>query len=143
MPAIDLIRAKVVPDAPCVIAEAHVPYRGVAPARNDLMGGHIDVMCDQTTTALPQVMGGKIKALAVLTERRLPKIPDVGTAAEAGYPTSMCDRGTRSSLPKGTPHRIVQRFNAALRAAAADGALQKQMEAVGVDLPEAERDRTR
>ena len=50
----------------------HVPYRGVAPAMNDLMGGHIDVMCDQSTTALAQVAGGKIRALAVLTDRRLP-----------------------------------------------------------------------
>ncbi len=120
------------------ISVAHVPYRGVAPAMNDLMGGHIDVMCDQTTTALPQVAGGKIKALAVLTERRLPQIPDVGTAAEAGYRDVNVRSWNAFFLPKGTPDGIVQRFNAALRAAVGDAALQKQMEAVGVDLPQAD-----
>jgi tripartite-type tricarboxylate transporter receptor subunit TctC len=64
---------------------SHVPYRGVAPAMNDLMGGHIDVMCDQSTTALPQAIGGKIKALAVLTERKLPQLPEAATAASFGY----------------------------------------------------------
>jgi tripartite-type tricarboxylate transporter receptor subunit TctC len=63
----------------------HVPYRGVAPAMNDLMGGHIDVMCDQSTTSLPQVAGGKVKALAVLTDRKLAQLPDVATASSFGY----------------------------------------------------------
>jgi tripartite-type tricarboxylate transporter receptor subunit TctC len=117
---------------------AHVPYRGVAPAMNDLMGGHIDVMCDQTTTALPQVTGGKIKALAVLTDRRLPQLPGVGTAAEAGYRDVNVRAWNAFFLPKGTPGTIVQRFNEALRAAAGDAALQRQMAAVGVDLPQAD-----
>ncbi len=62
----------------------HVPYRGVAPAMNDLMGGHIDFMCDQTTTALPQIAGGKIKALAVLSDQPLPQLPGVATRGEPG-----------------------------------------------------------
>lgn len=115
----------------------HVPYRGVAPAMNDLMGGHIDFMCDQSTTALPQIAGGKIKALAVLSDKPLPQLPGVATAASAGY-----DMNIRSwnalFVAKATSPAIVKRLNEALRAAVADPALVKQMQAVGVDLPSPE-----
>lgn len=112
----------------------HVPYRGVAPAMNDLMGGHIDFMCDQTTTALPQIAGGKIKALAVLSDKPLPQLPGVATAASAGYDVNLRSWNALF-VPKATPPAVVARLNAALRAAVADPALVKQMEAVGVDLP--------
>ena len=116
----------------------HVPYRGVAPAMNDLMGGHIDVMCDQTTTALPQVTGGKIKALAVLTDQALPQLPGVATAASAGYGDVNVRSWNAFFAPKGTPTAAMQRLNDALRAAAADPALQRQMQAVGVELPKSD-----
>jgi len=112
----------------------HVPYRGVAPAMNDLMGGHIDFMCDQTTTALPQIAGGKIKALAVLSDKPVPQLPGIATAASAGYDVNLRSWNALF-VPKATPPAIVARLNAALRAAVADPALVKQMEAVGVDLP--------
>jgi tripartite-type tricarboxylate transporter receptor subunit TctC len=112
----------------------HVPYRGVAPAMNDLMGGHIDFMCDQTTTALPQIAGGKIKALAVLSDKSLPQLPDVATAASQGYDVNLRSWNAQFA-PKGTPQAVMARLNAALRAAVADPALVKQMNAVGVDLP--------
>ena len=107
----------------------HVPYRGVAPAMNDLMGGHIDFMCDQTTTALPQIAGGKIKALAVLSDQPLPQLP-----ASQGYDVNLRSWNALFA-PKGTPQPVMARLNQALRAAAADPALVKQMTAVGVDLP--------
>ena len=94
---------------------SHVPYRGVAPAMNDLMGGHIDVMCDQTTTALPQVTGGKIKALAVLTDKTLPQLPDVATAASAGYSGVNVRSWNAFFAPRGTPENVMQRLNGALR----------------------------
>ena len=112
----------------------HVPYRGVAPAMNDLMGGHIDFMCDQSTTALPQIAGGKIKALAVLSDQPLPQLPGVATAASAGYDVNLRSWNALF-VPKATPPAVVARLNEALRAAVADPALVKQMEAVGVDLP--------
>ncbi len=112
----------------------HVPYRGVAPAMNDLMGGHIDFMCDQSTTALPQIAGGKIKALAVLSGQPLPQLPGVATAASAGYDVNLRSWNALF-VPKATPPAVVARLNEALRAAVADPALVKQMEAVGVDLP--------
>lgn len=115
----------------------HVPYRGVAPAMNDLMGGHIDFMCDQTTTALPQIAGGKIKALAVLSDQPLPQLPGVATAASQGYDVNI--RAWNALFaPKGTPAPVMARLNEALRAAVADPALVKQMRAVGVDLPSPE-----
>jgi len=114
---------------------SHVPYRGVAPAMNDLMGGHIDVMCDQSTTALPQVAGGKIKALAVLTERKLPQLPEVVTAASFGYGGVDIRAWNALFAPKGIPTPALQRLNNALRAAVADANLRRQMQEVGVDLP--------
>jgi len=90
----------------------HVPYRGVAPAMNDLMGGHIDVMCDQSTTSLPQVAGGKVKALAVLTDRRLAQLPDVATASSFGYGDVNIRAWNALFAPKGTPrprHQAAQR----------------------------------
>jgi tripartite-type tricarboxylate transporter receptor subunit TctC len=116
---------------------AHIPYKGVAPAMNDLMGGQTDFMCDQTTTALPQVAGGKIKALAVLSSARLPQLPNVGTAAEAGLALDV--RAWNAIFaPRGTPESAMARLRAALAGAAADPEFRKQMQAVGVDLPTAD-----
>ena len=116
---------------------AHIPYKGVAPAMNDLMGGQTDFMCDQTTTALPQVAGGKIKALAVLSSTRLPQLPNVGTASEAGFALDV--RAWNAIFaPRGTPEPAMARLRAALADAAADPEFRKQMQAVGVDLPTAD-----
>ena len=116
----------------------HVPYRGVAPAMNDLIGGHIDFMCDQTTTALAQVAGGKIKAIAALSDRPLPQLPAVATAASAGYDVNI--RAWNAIFaPARTPPPVIGPLNDALRAAIADAALARQMQAVGVDLPTPEQ----
>lgn len=113
---------------------AHIPYKGVAPAMNDLMGGQTDFMCDQTTTALPQVAGGKVKALAVLSSARLPQLPNIGTVAEAGYPLDV--RAWNAIFaPRGTPEPVMARLRTALADAAADPEFRRQMHAVGVDLP--------
>lgn len=114
----------------------HVPYRGVAPAMNDLMGGQVDFMCDQTTTALPQVAGGKIKAIAVLSDHTLAQLPGVATAAGAGYDLNL-KSWNALFLPHGTPAGVAQQLRDALAAAMADPALRTQMEAVGVELPRA------
>ncbi|UZE48007.1 tripartite tricarboxylate transporter substrate-binding protein [Rhodopseudomonas sp. P2A-2r] len=114
----------------------HVPYRGVAPAMNDLMGGHVDFMCDQTTTALPQVLGGTIKAIAVLGDQTLPQAPQVATAAAAGYPDVNLRSWNAIFVRKGTSAPIVQKLNEALRAAIADPDVARQMTAVGVELPQ-------
>jgi tripartite-type tricarboxylate transporter receptor subunit TctC len=116
----------------------HVPYRGVAPAMNDLVGGHIDFMCDQTTTALPQVTAGSLKAIATLTKERIAQLADVRTATEAGYADVDIRAWNALFAPRGTPSAVVQRLAAALRAALDDPGLQTQLKAVGVDLPDAQ-----
>lgn len=116
----------------------HVPYRGVAPAMNDLVGGHIDFMCDQTTTALAQIAGGAIKPIAVLSDQKVPQLPDVATAASAGYRDVNVRAWNALFAPKGTPPDILKRLDHALRFAVADKALQAQMAAVGVELPQPE-----
>jgi tripartite-type tricarboxylate transporter receptor subunit TctC len=116
----------------------HVPYRGVAPAMNDLMGGQIDFMCDQTTTALAQVAGGKIKVLGVLSRQPLKQLPGTATLASLGYNDVDVYSWNAIFAPKGTPKEVVARLNKALVAAVGEAELQKQMAAVGVDLPTAE-----
>jgi tripartite-type tricarboxylate transporter receptor subunit TctC len=113
----------------------HVPYRGVAPAMNDLLGGHIDFMCDQTTTALANVQAAKIKAIAVLADQPLPQLPGVATAADAGYRDVNIRAWNAFFAPKGTPAPVIDRLNEALRAAAADTNIVQRLAAVGVDLP--------
>ena len=113
----------------------HVPYRGVAPAMNDLMGGQIDFMCDQTTTALPQIAGGKIKAIAVLSDRKLPQLPKTETASAAGYGDLNLRAWNALFAPRSTPSVVVKRLGEALVAAVADPKLRQQMQTVGVDLP--------
>ena len=113
----------------------HVPYKGVAPAMNDLMGGQTDFLCDQTTTALPQLAGGRIKAIAVLSNTRLPQIPNVATAAEAGYALDIRSWNALFAL-RGTPPAVVARLTTALQHAMADPHLRKQMQGLGVDLPQ-------
>ena len=113
----------------------HVPYRGVAPAMNDLMGGHVDFMCDQTTTALPQVLGGTIKAIASLSDQPPAQAPQVSTAAAAGYPGVNLRSWNAIFVRKGTPAPVLQKLNDALRAALVDPDVMRQMTAVGVELP--------
>ncbi|WP_028352640.1 tripartite tricarboxylate transporter substrate-binding protein [Bordetella petrii] len=112
----------------------HVPYRGVAPAISDLMGGQTDFMCDQTTTSLPQIAGGKLKAIAVLSDTRLPQLPGVATAVEAGHALDLRSWNAIFA-PRGTPEPIMARLRQALQDAAADPGFGAQMRAVGVDLP--------
>lgn len=112
----------------------HVPYKGVAPAVTDLMGGQTDFMCDQTTTALPQVASGRIKAIAVLSATRLVQLPHTGTATEAGYPLDVRSWNAFFA-PRGTPQPVLARLTAALQSAVADPGLRKEMLGMGVDLP--------
>ena len=114
----------------------HVPYKGVAPAMNDLMGGQTDFMCDQTTTALPQIAGGRIKAIAVLSGTRLGQLPNTGTATEAGF--SLDVRSWNALFaPRGTPQPVLARLTSALQHAVADPALRAHLEGLGVTLPAA------
>ena len=81
---------------------------------NDLLGGKVDFMCDQTTTT-GQIKAGKIKVYAVTTKKRVPSLPDVPTASEAGLPGFEVGIWHGLWASKGTPKPVVDRLNAALR----------------------------
>ncbi len=92
----------------------HVPYRGTAPALNDLLGGHVDVFFNELATSIEQHKGGKAKLLAVTTEKRLPELPDVPTLIESGVPNFISDTWNAISAPPKTPPAIVAKINAAV-----------------------------
>ena len=110
-----------------------VPYKGTAPAMTDLLGGQVDIMCDQTTNTRAQIEGGKDKAYAVttmkpLTTPALAKLPTLDASGLKGFNVSVW-HGLYA--PKGTPKAAVDKINAALRAALKDPEFIKRQEALG------------
>jgi len=97
-----------------------VPYRGTGPAMTDLIGGTVDVMCDQTTNTTEQIRAGAVKVFAVTTPQRLPSLPEIPTAAEAGLPGMEVTIWHGLYAPKGTPAEVVNRLSRALQVALRD-----------------------
>jgi tripartite-type tricarboxylate transporter receptor subunit TctC len=97
-----------------------VPYKGTGPAMTDLLGGQVDIMCDQTTNTTAQITGGTIKAYAVTSPARLDIFPDLPTVAEGGLPGMEVSIWHGIYTPKGTPAEINDRLAAALQVALAD-----------------------
>ena len=110
-----------------------VPYKGTGPAMNDLLGGKVDFMCDQTTNTTGQIKAGKIKVYAVTTKTRVPSLPDVPTAAEAGLPNFEVTVWHGLYAPKGTPKPIIDRLNAALKVALKDPTLKQRFGDLGTE----------
>ena len=108
-----------------------VPYRGTGPAMTDLISGTVDVMCDQTTSTTEQIRAGAVKVFAVTTPKRLPSLPDVPTAAEAGLPGMEVTIWHGLYAPKGTPAEIRQRLSRALQTALRDEALIQRFADLG------------
>ena len=98
----------------------HVPYRGTAPAINDLLGGHIDLMFNELATSIELHKGGRAKLLAVTTEKRIDELPDVPTMQEEGVPNFISDTWNAISAPPKTPAAIVAKLNAAINQALQD-----------------------
>jgi tripartite-type tricarboxylate transporter receptor subunit TctC len=92
----------------------HVPYRGTAPAMNDLLGGHILFMFDNLSSSLPQHQAGKLKILALCTPERSPLLPDVPTMSEAALPGFVSVAWFGLVAPEGTPDDIVAAINEAV-----------------------------
>jgi tripartite-type tricarboxylate transporter receptor subunit TctC len=92
----------------------HVPYRGTAPAINDLMGGHVDAFFNELATSMELHKAGKARILAVTTAARVPELPDVPTLQEAGLSGFMSDTWNAISAPPKTPAPIVAKLNAAI-----------------------------
>jgi tripartite-type tricarboxylate transporter receptor subunit TctC len=116
----------------------YVPYRGGAPALQDLVGGQIDFMCDLAANSLP-IRSGNIKALAVTAKTRWFAAPDVPTVDEAGAPGLYISTWHGFWFPKGTPKDIVARLNAAAVAAMADPAARQRIADQGMDIPPREQ----
>ncbi|SDN85820.1 tripartite tricarboxylate transporter substrate binding protein BugD [Phyllobacterium sp. OV277] len=97
-----------------------VPYKGTGPAMTDLLGGQVDLMCDQTTNTTKQIKGGTIKAYAVTSAKRLAALPDVPTVAEAGLPGLEVGIWHGIYAPKGTPKDVTEKLSASLQKALKD-----------------------
>jgi len=110
-----------------------VPYKGTAPAMTDLLGGQVDLMCDQTTNTSGQIETGKVKAYAVTTTKRLttPALKNLPTLDEAGLKGFNVSIWHALYAPKGTPKAVVDKVNSALRVALKDPDFIKREEALG------------
>lgn len=112
----------------------HVPYKGGAPATQDLLAGRIPVMFLDLTTALAHLKAGKIKALAAASPKRSGELPDVPTIAESGYAGYEAWAWQGFAVPDGTPQPVIQRLNGAFAKAAADPAVRKRLGELGLEL---------
>lgn len=110
-----------------------VPYKGTAPAMNDLLGGQVDLMCDQTTNTTSQIEAGKVKAYAVTTLKRLstPALKNLPTLDESGLKGFNVTIWHGLYAPRGTPKAVTDKINAALRVALKDADFVKHQEALG------------
>jgi tripartite-type tricarboxylate transporter receptor subunit TctC len=115
---------------------ALVAYRGVAPALNDLVGGQIDYMVDQSLNVIPQIKGGTIKVYAIAASARLESLPDVPTTKEAGI-DFIFSAWNGMVAPKGTPKEIIDKLAAALNKALDDPATIKRYVELGSTAPQA------
>jgi tripartite-type tricarboxylate transporter receptor subunit TctC len=129
----------------CVVLNAamgvdvtHVPYRGTGPAMQDLQGGRIDYLCEIISTAKPQIDGGTVKALAILTKERSPVLPNLATATEQGLSVEAYTWNALF-LPKKTPPAIVNKLNAAMVEAMNSPAVKDRLTSLGAVLVAPER----
>jgi tripartite-type tricarboxylate transporter receptor subunit TctC len=111
-----------------------VPYKGTGPAMTDLMGGTVDLMCEQATNAVPQIEGGKVRAFAVTSKERmkLPVLASLPTLAESGLPDFGVTVWHGVYAPKNVPAPVLAKLNEALRGALKDPDLIKRQEALGI-----------
>lgn len=116
-----------------------VHYRGNGPALNDLVGGHIDLMFDQSITSLPHIRQGTVKAFAVTSAKRLASDNDIPTAEESGLKDFEVAVWSGLWAPKGTPASIVATLSEAARETLADPTIGQRLQSVGLSLPPAEQ----
>jgi tripartite-type tricarboxylate transporter receptor subunit TctC len=111
-----------------------VPYRGSAPAMQDLLAGQIDMMIDLAASSTPHVRAGNVKAYAVTSKTRLAAAPDVPTVDEAGLPGYYVSSWHAIWVPKATPKPVIAKLNAAVVDALADPTVRKRLADVGQDI---------
>lgn len=110
-----------------------VPYKGTGPAMNDLVGGQVDLMCDQTTNTTGQIKGGAIKAYAVTTATRVPSLPDLPTTKEAGLPGVQVAVWHGIYAPKSTPDAVTKKLSDALKVALKDATVKQRFNELGTE----------
>jgi tripartite-type tricarboxylate transporter receptor subunit TctC len=115
-----------------------VPYRGSAPALQDVVAGHLDTIFEQTSAALPQIRSGGVRAYAVTAKARLDVLPEVPTVDEAGLPGFYLSVWQGLWAPKGTPKEIVEKLAAAVRQALADPKVMARFAEIAQQIPPAE-----
>ena len=122
----------------CVVANmvmgtdiVHVPYKGTGPAMQDLQGGRIDFLCEIISTAQPQVDGGTVKAIAIMTKDRSPALPNLPTAEEQGTKGMEAYTWNAIFLPKGTPDAIVKKLADAANQAMETPAVKEKLAGLG------------
>jgi tripartite-type tricarboxylate transporter receptor subunit TctC len=112
---------------------AHVPYKGSPPALNDLIGGQVPIAFDAVFSALPQIKGGRIRALATTGSVRSNVLPEVPTVAEAGLPGFESNAWFGLVAPQGTPQAVLEKLNAVLDKALATRELKARLRDIGLE----------
>lgn len=110
-----------------------IPYKGTGPAMNDLLGGQVDFMCDQTTNTTSQIKSGKIKVYGVTTKKRVASLPDVPTMNEAGLPGFEVGVWHALYAPKGTPKPVIDKLVKSLHDALKDANVKKRFAELGTE----------
>jgi tripartite-type tricarboxylate transporter receptor subunit TctC len=110
-----------------------VPYKGTGPAMNDLMGGQVDLLCDQTTNTTGQIKGGKIKAFGVTTKTKVGALPDLAPLADQGLAGFEVAVWHGLWAPKNTPKDVVDKLNAALKVALKDPGIKQKFADLGTE----------
>ena len=108
-----------------------VPYKGTGPAMNDLLGGQVDFMCDQTTNTTSQIKGGKVKVYGVTTKARVPSLPDVPTLDQEGVKGFEVSIWHGLYAPKGTPKAAMDKLVAALQEGVKDPTVKQRFAELG------------
>ncbi len=116
-----------------------VPYKGTAPAMTDLIGGQVDMLCDQTTSVTAQVKGGKVKPVAITSPLRLDTLKEIPTTTEGGMAGFQVSVWHGLYAPKGTPKAVLDKLVAALQTSLADPALRKRFDDLGAQTVSKER----
>jgi tripartite-type tricarboxylate transporter receptor subunit TctC len=108
-----------------------VPYKGTGPAMTDLLGGQVDLLCDQTTTTTPMIKSGKVKVYGLTAPKRLPSLPDVPTLDEQGLKGADVTIWHGLYAPKGTPKAVIDKLTAAMQQALKDATVQQRFAELG------------
>ncbi len=116
-----------------------VPYKGTQPAMTDLLGGQVDILCDQSTQTLQQIAAGKVKLYGVTTSKRISQLPNVPTLAEQGLPGFQVVVWHGIYTPKGTPAAANAKLNQALQAALVDPDVRKKLMDLGAEIVPVEK----